>query len=168
MASKGDLLALNSGITFPNTPNLILIRRLAVVGLHGCCQSTGRPPKLSTLFGIHCFKTPYNKPPTNPSPPPMRSHTDFAWFHDVPILSTGNDRSPHVAICTFNFSKCSCEQTRVAILLLHSLNHLFETIDLGADVFTTCLRSFDIQAQLKIFFVTDEYIGETCNLLEGS
>ena len=63
-----------------------------------------------------------------------------------------------MTVGTFHFSQCGSEQAGTGVFLLDALDHFLETVDLRTDVFSTSLWSRDIEAELKVFFITDQDI----------
>ena len=106
-------------------------------------------------------------PPTKPSPPPMRSSTSISRGSTTCQFSPSSMIAPHMwRLVLIHLAQRRAENLRVGVGLLHPPDHLLEAFDLGGQVLAAGLGAFDPQAELEVFLVAHQDVGDPGDLGE--
>ena len=160
-ASLPLLLPLDAGVAFPDGPDLVFVGGLGVVGEHGGGEGAGGPAELGPFFGFPTFEDAVEHAADEAvAAADAIEDADGAGFDDVPLVSGGHDGAPFVVVGAFDFAEGGGVGLGVREGFLDSVDHFFEAFDLGFDVFAAGFRAFDAEAELEVFFVADEDVGD--------
>ena len=154
-------LALHAGVAAPDAPNLFFVSGLTVVGKEGGGESTGSPAELDPLFRFPFAEDTIEEAADETvTAADTVENGDVAGFDDLPFTFDVGDSAPEVVVGIDDLTESGGESGGVGISGFDAFDHFFEVVDFGFDIFTAGFRSLDVQAELEVFFVTDEDVGE--------
>ena len=84
----------------------------------------------------------------------------------MPVVAFPHDGTPQVAVRADDLTQRGCENRGIGERLLDSIDHSFETVDLGRQFLAAGLRTFDSEAKLEVFLVADQDVGDVGDFLE--
>lgn len=93
-------------------------------------------------------------------------HLNFARLLDVPFSVRQQNCTPEVLVGRNDLAKRRGKHLCVRIFCLHLRDHALKGFDFGSKIFTARFGAFKTKAELKIFFVADEHVGQRSDLAE--
>ena len=169
MVSTAISSALDAGVTAPDAPNLIFVSGLAVVSQEGGGKSTGRPSELDPFFRFPFAEDGVEETTDKAvAAADTIENGDVAGFNNLPFAFNVGDSAPEMVVGINDLTEGGGESSSVGISSFHAFDHLFEAVDFAFDILTAGFGSFDLQAELEVFFVTDKHVGERSDFSEDS
>ena len=85
----------------------------------------------------------------------------------MPVVALGHDGPPAVAVGADDLAQRRREHARVRMRLTHAVDHPLEAVDLAGEALAAGLRALNAQAELEVFLVADQDVGEPGDFREN-
>ena len=160
--------AFHTGIAAPDAPDLFFVRGLGIVGEEGGCQRAGGPAELDPLFRLPFAQNGIQETADKTvAAADTVKHGDGAGLDHLPFAVDIGDGTPEVFIGMNDLTERSGKSGGIRISRFHAGDHFLEAVDFVSNAFAAGFGALDLQAELEVFFVTDEDVGKAGDFGKG-